>query len=220
MNFERKVTVVFDKNDLDIIAEKVKTIISLISEYGCNNSPDISCLKLIVRNIEIYNQCNTGFDELRRYMIEDYNNAMRKLNIRDSYLPITDIELKAKCNKILDECFGLLDRMFDTYWIGNRKWYTKQELIDIGIKFSNGKMFYDLLSKLAGNTIKNSPISGISDEVWTYAKCLCVADSDEELIKWFYSDIPAFGYISLIHMSSLENGDAIMKYFLTMIPIN
>ena len=64
-----------------------------------------------------------------------------------------------------------------------------------------------------------SQIVGISDVAWTYEKCLGVTSTDDELVKWFQSDIPAFGYVSLADMSKLENGEHIVRYFLTSVPL-
>ena len=43
---------------------------------------------------------------------------------------------------------------------------------------------------------------------------LCIASTDEILKKWFFSDIPAFGYISPVEMTKLENGNDILRTFL------
>lgn len=210
------------EKDLPVLEQNLNRIITLITDYGCVNSPDMSRLKLIQKNIKIFQECNEGFDELIKYITEDWDASMRSQKwIIDCYIPSDDIDFKEKSNKELEACFKVLDRLFDTYWIRSRTWYTKQELIGIGrrtgIIVSEWNSNYSFVVKK--NEKLKSQVAGISDEAWTYAKCLCVASTDEDLIKWFHNDIPAFGYISLADMSKLENGENIVRHFLTSIPL-
>ena len=115
-----------NKNDLLVLEHNLNRIIALVSDFGCMNAPDMSRLKLIQKNIKIFQECNEGWDELVKYMLEDWNAAMRSQErIIDCYIPGNDIDFKAKCNKELEECFSILDALFDTSWISKRKWYTE-----------------------------------------------------------------------------------------------
>ena len=209
------------KDDLPIVEANVRRIIKLISDNGCINSPDINRLKLIIRNIEIFHECNEGWDELIKYIFEDWDMAMRRQEkIIDCYILSDDIDLKAQYNEEFEKCSRILDKLFGTSWFNSRKWYTKKELIQLGITGITVTAWNDKYSYIVRGTEQiNSQIDGISREAWTYAKCLGVASTDEELIKWFGTDIPAFGYISLLDMSKLENGDNIVKYFLANVPV-
>lgn len=209
------------KNDLPVIEENVRIIIKLISDNGCINSPDINRLKLIIRNIEIFHECNEGWDELIKYIFEDWDMAMhRQEKIIDCYILSDDIDLKAQYNEEFEKCCRILDKLLGTSWFDSRKWYTKKELNQLGITGITVTAWNDKYSYIVRGTEQiNSQIDGISREAWTYAKCLGVASTDEELIKWFGTDIPAFGYISLLDMSKLENGENIVKYFLANVPV-
>ena len=209
------------KNDLPVVEENVRIIIKLILDNGCINSPDINRLKLIIRNIEIFHECNEGWDELIKYIFEDWDMAMRRQEkIIDCYILSDDIDLKAQYNEEFEKCCRILDKLFGTSWFNSRKWYTKKELIQLGITGITVTAWNDKYSYIVRGTEQiNSQIDGISREAWTYAKCLGVASTDEELIKWFGTDIPAFGYISLLDMSKLENGENIVKYFLANVPV-
>ena len=209
------------KNDLPVVEENVRIIIKLILDNGCINSPDINRLKLIIRNIEIFHECNEGWDELIKYIFEDWDMAMRRQEkIIDCYILSDDIDLKAQYNEEFEKCCKILDKLFGTSWFNSRKWYTKKELIQLGITGITVTAWNDKYSYIVRGTEQiNSQIDGISREAWTYAKCLGVASTDEELIKWFGTDIPAFGYISLLDMSKLENGENIVKYFLANVPV-
>ena len=59
-----------------------------------------------------------------------------------------------------------------------------------------------------------SPISIISDEIWTYAKFLCICAEEEELLKWFHEEVPAYRYLIPINVLKLLNGDMILKDFM------
>lgn len=210
------------KKELPVLEENLNKIISLILAYGCINSPNMNRLKLIQKNIKIFQACNEGWDELIKYITEDWDAAMRSQEkLIDCYIPSDDIDLKAKYNEEFEECCRILDKLFDTYWmIGKRKWYTKQELIELGKTGITSVTWNSNDSFVVEGTEKfKSQIAGISDEAWTYAKCLGVVSTDNELIKWFQTDIPAFGYISLFDMSKLENGEQIVRYFLTSVPL-
>ncbi|MDG4512780.1 hypothetical protein [Streptococcus suis] len=210
-----------NRNDLPVLEHNINSIITLISDYGCRHSPDMSRLKLIQKNIKIFQECNEGWDELIKYILEDWNTAMRSQEkIIDCYIPIKDIDLKAKYNKELEECFKRLDALFDTSWMNKRKWYSVRELIELGKSGITDPMWNSKFSFVVqGAELLKSQIVGISDVVWTYAKCLGVTSIDDELVKWFQSDIPAFGYVSLADMSKLENGEYIVRYFLTSVPL-
>lgn len=210
-----------NKSDLSVLEQNLNRIITLITEYGCINSPNMSNLKLIQKNIKIFRECNEGGDDLVKYITEDWDAAMRSQEkIIDCYIPSDDIDLKAKINKEIEECFSTLDKLFATYWFRKRKWYTIQDLIKIGKSGVTASMWNNNYSFVVGETEQSeSKILGISDEAWTYAKCLGVASADDDLIKWFQTDIPAFGYISLRDMSKLENGEYIVRYFLISIPV-
>lgn len=202
------------EKDLDILSVNLERIIELITSYGCVNQPDIKRLKLMQKNIDMFKEANEGWDELKQYLIEDWDAAMRSQpKVIDCYISSEDIDFKAECNKELEKCFKELDKLFETNWIMSRKWYTKSELIALGRNFGERDLVLQKFAKL------KSQIEGISDEAWTYAKGISIASDDEKLIKWFHSDIPAFGYISLLDMSELENGEQIVRHFLTSIPL-
>ena len=210
-----------NKNDLPIVEENINKIIRLISHYGCVNSPDMNRLKLIQKNLNIFQECNEGLDELLSYIAEDWDAAMRsQKNLIDCYIPGQDIDLKAKNNMELEECLGNLDRLFETNWSSKRNWYTKQDLIEFGNLDTNDVVWNRNFSYVVGEReLCKSQLAEISDETWTYAKYLSVAPTDEGLMKWFRGDIPAFGYISLLDMAGLENGEQVVRYFLSNVPL-
>lgn len=207
--------------DLPVLEHNLNRIITLISDYGCMHSPDLKRLKLIQKNVKMFQECNEGWDELKKYILEDWNAAMRSQErLIDCYIPEKDIDLKAKYNKELEGCFNALDKLFGTSWMRQRQWRTTRELVELGKAgitdfVWNGKISF----VVQGTELLKSQIAGISDVAWTYAKYLGVASTDDELVKWFHTDIPAFGYVSLADMSKLENGEHIVRYFLTSVPL-
>lgn len=78
--------------------------------------------------INIFIECKEGWDELQKYMHENWNAATSSQErIIDCHIPGDDIDLKAKYNEKLEECFRTLDKFIETHWINKRKWYTKQK---------------------------------------------------------------------------------------------
>lgn len=199
------------EEDVYVIYKNICRIITLINDNGCKNPPDMKSLKVIKKNVEIYFQNRENFDELAEYITKDWDYAMRsQKKIIDCYIPHEDIDKKAQYNKELEICFMAVERKLQTHWIHKRRWYTVNELYERGRNRSS-------LQKPGDNKYQ-SLIEGISDEVWTYAKYLAVAPDDESLKRWFYSDIPAFGYISLYSMSRLKNGENIVRAFISKVP--
>lgn len=222
MNEMEGIRFMINENDLLVLEHNLNRIITLISDFGCIHAPDMNRLKLIQKNIKIFQECNECWDELVKYMLEDWNTAMRSQErIIDCYIPVNDIDFKAKCNKELEECFMVLDTLFDTSWISKRKWYTECELIELGKTGITDSIWNNNFSFVVkGTKLLKSQIVGISDIAWTYAKCLGVTSTEDELVNWFQTDIPAFGYVSLVDMSKLDNGELIVRYFLSSVPLS
>lgn len=59
-----------------------------------------------------------------------------------------------------------------------------------------------------------SMLPNVPDDIWTYAKHLGLAGSDQELIKWFEHDVPLYGYLSPLQILTVEQGDDILRYFM------
>ena len=205
------------ERDLQIIQDNIGRMIELMETHGCVNSPDMSRFKLIQRNINAYYEMHTGLEELDEYIREDWQEAFRSQpRIIDCYIPSDDIDLKAAYNTEFEGCSSLIEYTLHKNWGRRRKWYTRHALESIGKKSNNFESAYRYV--VGDYPLQESKVQGISDRIWTFARCLCVAGNDEALVRWFHSDIPAFGYISLHDMSKLERGENIMKYFLEMVP--
>lgn len=205
------------EQDLQIIRANVGRMVEMMECYGCNNPPDIGRLKLICKNIDIYFHEPECLEELETYIKDDWKDAFRvQPRIIDCYIPCEDIDLKAKYNEEYEGCCSVVNYRIVGEWGRRRHWYKRYTLASIGKKSNDfAHMYKYVVSDIA---VRKSRIQSVSDELWTFAYCLCVAEDEEKLEKWFYSDIPAFGYLSLYDMSMLENGERIMQFFLLMVP--
>ena len=66
-----------NEKDLDILKHNINRLITLVTDFGCINAPDMNRLKLIQKNVKIYREANEGWEELVKYILEDWNVAMR-----------------------------------------------------------------------------------------------------------------------------------------------
>ena len=211
-----------NENDLSVLEWNLNRIITLITDYGCLYSPDMSRLKLIQKNINIFKECKEGWDELQKYMLEDWNAAMcSQERIIDCHILSDDIDLKAKYNVELEECFRILDKFFETHWINKRIWYTKQDLLEFGKKYKNREKDWNIVMKEleAADRYCVSPIELIPHDIWSFANMLGVAATDDALVEWFLRDVPAFGYLSPMQILGIAGGDHVLRYFLYDIPV-
>lgn len=55
-----------NENDLSVLDRNLNRIITLITDYGCLYSTDMSRLKLIQKNINIFKEYKEGWDELQK----------------------------------------------------------------------------------------------------------------------------------------------------------
>lgn len=60
-----------------------------------------------------------------------------------------------------------------------------------------------------------SPIEGLSDLIWSCA-CRCISYNTEEMIKWFYSKIPAFDNKVPMDILKEEGEDELFSFVMTI----
>lgn len=215
---------IMNQEELHIIKNKLEQAIIMIHTYNKGQKPKfLKYLLLMSKNIQICIDCTyQGIEELSEYLYEDWMTACKLENgIGKWYISGMDLDNKAIQNKRFENNILAIDKILCANNIISRKWYSRDELIQIGKIFSEHKdawesMMDDIIKKYG---LSVSPILEISNDIWTYAKFLGIAPSKSQLVHWFSQEIPAFGYIIPIELISLEFGDDTLRSFMCSIPM-
>lgn len=216
--------IVLQNNQLSELKQMIDKMLDLLKTYDVFSSAKFQpTLQMISKNIGHCIRYNfDGIEELSRYIYEDWRSVcVGKLGVQNWYLNIVDLELKGKVNKIFEDTALTVEKILGTNFIIPRKWYSNDELIRIGKKYKERQKDWDVVIEklISTNRYYQSPIKQIPDDIWSFAKMLCIAGTDDSLEEWFLKDIPAFGYLSPKQILQIENGDDILRNLMYDIPI-
>lgn len=180
-------------------------------------------IKQMRNNIDICKKENYQFrKELTICLQEDWKSIFtEQKNIQTFHISCNDIDEQYRKNIEIQNDIKEIDKILEANnstvsELFSRKWYSTRELEKIGRTFIEQEEIWNLQI----NEIKHkygmckSPISIINDEIWTYAKFLCICAEEEELLKWFHEEVPAYRYLIPINVLKLLNGDMILKDFM------
>ena len=158
--------------------------------------------------------------ELTMLLVEDWKKIFRNESIEKFHIDNNNIDKKAEINQRIQKdiyeinCLLGLDNGFVAA-LCKRKWYTVYELEELGQNMEETKILWnkemEIFKKYAN--ISKSLIPEVQDDVWFYYKCI-VSGNDEKLVKWFYEEVPSYGFLRPIQMIRLHNGNDIIKNFL------
>lgn len=216
--------VVLKDKQLFLLQQMIDKMLDLLKIYDVFESAKFQpTLQMISSNIEQCIKYNfDGIEELSRYVYEDWRIVcVGKNGIENWYLNIEDLKLKGKINKTFEEVALSVDETLGTNFIVQRKWYSYDELISLGLRYKEReKDWHTVINKLIStNRYYISPIKLIPSDIWSFAKMLGIAGTDDSLKEWFSKDIPAFGYLAPKRILQIENGDDILRNFMYDIPI-
>lgn len=216
--------VVLQDKQLFLLKQMFEKMLDLLKKYDVFESAKFQpILQIISSNIEQCIKCNfDGIDELSGYIYEDWRRVcVGKKGIENWYFNIEDLKLKGKVNKTFEEVALSVEKILATNFVVQRKWYSYDELLDLGQRYKEREKDWDIVIKklISTNRYYISPIKLIPNDIWSFAKMLCIAETDESLKEWFSKDIPAFGYLAPEKILQIENGDDILRYFMYDIPI-
>lgn len=216
--------IVLQNNQLSELKQMIDKMLDLLKTYDVFSSAKFQpTLQMISKNIGHCIRYNfDGIEELSRYIYEDWRSVcVGKLGVENWYLNIVDLELRGKVNKIFEDTALTVEKILGTNFIIPRKWYSNDELIRIGKKYKERQKDWDVVIEklISTNRYYQSPIKQIPDDIWSFAKMLCIAGTDASLEEWFLKDIPAFGYLSPKQILQIENGDDILRNLMYDIPI-
>lgn len=216
--------VVLQDKQLFLLKQMFEKMLDLLKKYDVFESAKFQpILQIISSNIEQCIKCNfDGIDELSGYIYEDWRRVcVGKKGIENWYFNIEDLKLKGKVNKTFEEVAVSVEKILATNFVVQRKWYSYDELLDLGQRYKEREKDWDIVIKklISTNRYYISPIKLIPTDIWSFAKMLCIAETDDSLKEWFSKDIPAFGYLAPEKILQIENGDDILRYFMYDIPI-
>ena len=215
---------VLQNEQLFILKQMIDKMLDLLKMYDVFKSAKFQpTLKIISSNIEQCIKHNfDGVEELSRYIYEDWRNVcVGNKGIENWYLNIEDLKQKGKINKTFEEIALSIEKILSTNFIIPRKWYSYDELISLGKRFKEREKDWDTVIRklISTNRYYISPIKLIPSDIWSFAKMLCIAGTDDSLKEWFSKDIPAFGYLAPERILQIENGADILRNFMYDIPI-
>ena len=223
-NRKENVMVVLQDKQLFLLKQMLNKMLGLLKTYDVFESAKFQpTLQIISNNIEQCIKYNfDGIEELSRYVYEDWRIVcVGKKGIENWYFNIEDIRLKGKINKTFEEVALSVEKILGTNFIVQKKWYSYDELISLGQRYKEREKDWDTVIRklISTNRYYTSPIKLIPSDIWSFAKMLCIAATDDSLKEWFLKDIPAFGYLAPERILQIENGDDILRNFMYDIPI-
>lgn len=209
---------VLQREELIKIRDNAQCMVNLILDYNHSARPAfLSYLKLIVSNSNIcIDSQYEGLEELTQYILEDWRSiCMGNSDFEHWYIQSADVCEKARLNTILDIAAQNIERILGTKYLVERVWYDEEKLKFISKKYCE---IQDVWNGIIDKEMKmKSMLPNVPDDIWTYAKHLGLAGSDQELVKWFEQDIPAYGCLSPMQILTLDQGDNILRYFMVEI---
>jgi len=86
-----------------------------------------------------------------------------------------------------------VEQILGTNFIVPRKWYCYDELIKLGKQYKEREGDWNAVIEELVNAHKycQSPMEQVPNDIWSFAKMRCLAESDDALEEWFQKDIPA-----------------------------
>lgn len=216
--------IILQNSQLSLLKQKIHEMITMLKTHDIFATAKFQpTLQIICNNIEqcIMNDFD-GIKELSRYVYEDWRVVcVGKNGIENWYLNVSDLVLKENWNKSFEEVALSVDQILGTNFIVPRKWYSYDELIRLGQRYKEGKKEWNVVIEelVSVHRYYQSPMEQVPNDIWSFAKMLCLAESDDTLKEWFLKDIPAFGYLSPVQILKIENGDDILRILMYNIPI-
>lgn len=216
--------IILQNGQLSLLKQKINEMIVMLETHDTFATAKFqTILQIIYKNIEqcIMNDFD-GIKELSRYVYEDWRNVCVGQNgIENWYLNVSDLTLKGKWNKSFEELALSVDRILGTNFIVPRKWYSYDELIRLGQQYKEREKDWNVVIEelVMGHRYYQSPMEQVPDDIWSFAKMLGLAGSDDTLKEWFLRDVPAFGYFSPVQILKIENGDDILRILMYGIPV-
>lgn len=217
-NSSRKesVMLILQNEQLFLLKQTIKEMLTMLNTYDISATAKFQpTLQMIFNNIEqcIKNDFD-GINELSRYIFEDWRTVcVGKNGMENWYLNISDVILKGKLNKSFEEVALSVERILGTNFLVPRNWYSYNELIRLEQKYKEVEKDWSLVIEELTKVHKyyQSPMKQVPNDIWSFAKMLCLVETDDALKEWFTKDIPAFGYISPVQILQIENGDNILR---------
>lgn len=207
---------ILQKSQLYLLRQNINEMIAMLRAQNISAAAKfLPALQIISNNIEtcIANDFD-GIKELSGYVYEDWRSVcLGKNGIENWYLDVSDWVLKENWNKAFEKIAITVDHILCTDFIIPRKWYSCDELAELGRRYKADEKEWnkDIEELVRLHSYYPSPISQVPDDIWSFAKMLCLADSDNGLKEWFFKDIPAFGYLSAVQILKIKNGDNILR---------
>jgi len=216
--------IVLQNKQLSSLKQMIDKMLDLLKTYDVFSSAKFQpTLQIISNNIGQCIRYNfDGIEELSKYVYEDWRSVcVGKKGIENWYLNIGDLKFKGEINKAIEEVALSVEKILGTNFIIPRKWYSYDELISLGRRYKEREKDWDVVIEklMSTNRYYQSPMKQIPNDIWSFAKMLCIAETDDSLKEWFLKDIPAFGYLSPEKILQIENGDDILRNLMYDIPI-
>ncbi len=208
--------IILQKSQLCLLRQKINEMIAMLRAQNISASAKfLPALQIISNNIKTCTANDfDGIKELSGYVYEDWRSVcLGKNGIENWYLDVSDWVLKENWNKAFEKMAISVDHILGTDFIIPRKWYSCDELAELGRRYKADEKEWnkDIEELVRLHSYYPSPISQVPDDIWSFAKMLCPADSDDGLKEWFFKDILAFGYLSAVHILKIKNGDNILR---------
>lgn len=205
------------------VKERIDSMIDIIDKYEVKSTTGFyDYLCVISRNADVcISNDFDGLGELSEYIHEDWGYACHgRRGIDAWYIDIPNVKDKIAANISFQSKALSVDRTLATGYLFPKEWISVSKITNMGKINQNNFAWDNSMEKLGKlGCIYKSPVEGIPDDVWSYSKSLGIAYPDEKLAEWFTKDIPTFGYISPLDITTLPYGMSALKVFLQEIKI-
>jgi len=178
-------------------------------------------ISLMEKNLKICIDAEyDGINELAQYLEEDWRSIFREeKSIEKIHFRSSNIDEMACVNAEIQRAIKTIDsalgtQLPDVKFVVGRKWYNISELKNKGENFPKRVWDSNLNKIVADYGVLKSPNSLIDDDIWTYVSFLGLASNEQEMERWFNTEILAYGFLVPIEIIQLENGGNILRDFL------
>ncbi|WP_099467935.1 hypothetical protein [Konateibacter massiliensis] len=211
------------RDNIKVLQKELAEVILLLEKETTNKYPSFyPDLERMKKNIEICIECNfDGINDLYKYLLEDWKKVCDiNIGIRNWKIYKEEIDDMAFSNRLFFAKIEKIDKILKANMYISRQWIDKTMIRNMAMSFETYREGWasSIDSILKEGFFTKSELNEIPDDIWTYVKRSGIACSDEALIEWFCSEIPAFYDAKPINIVQYSYGDDALRAFIMTIP--
>jgi hypothetical protein len=210
-------------DNIIILQKELVDVLVLIEKETKNKYPSFySYLKLMNKNVEICIKCNfDGINDLYKYLLEDWKEVCDiNTGIKNWKIYKDEMDDMAFSNRSFFAKIEEVDKILKANMYVSRQWLDRTMIKNMAVSFETYKGSWESSIKLIlkEGFFTKSKLKEIPDDIWSYGRRSGITGSDEALIEWFSSEIPAFYEAKPIDIVKISYGDDALRALMMTIP--